>query len=260
MIEQTRQEIETRLRAACWALTTSWPRMLPSAPKTITWGTIGRTDSRPLVIPPHILDTRREALDRLTGWATVIVEERGLQPRIDTNDAPALAKLIDAHAQWVSLHDAGDLAAGELHDSARKCSAIAWPDKPEERFVGTCPTEGCRERVYAARGATNLRCRGCGAALVVPELVEALTAAVADHLGTVSEISGLLRSVHGAFVTPAMIRGYAARGKIGAHGTVVDHRGRTVPRYRIGDVVAAVEAVKDSADERREARRASEVA
>jgi hypothetical protein len=230
--------------------------MLPTAPKTITHGTIGRTDSRPLVIPVHTLDTRREALDRLTGWATVIVEERGLRPNIDTNDAPALAKLIDAHAQWLSQHPAGTDAAEELFDSARKCGRIADPDRPEEKFAGVCP--GCAVRVYTPAGATNTVCRGCGAALVVSDVTEAARALAADSLAPATAISALLRALHGHLVTPAMIRGYAKRGRIAAHGSTVDWRGRTVPTYRIGDVEAAVERASSDPEERRAARRASE--
>jgi hypothetical protein len=253
MLEPERQAIETRIKTACWTLTTSWPRMLPSAPKSTQWGTVGRTDSRPLVIPVHTLDTRRAALARLVGWATVIVKGRGLSPRIDVNDAPGLARLVDAHAQWLS-QQAGEVAADELNDSARKCSAIAWPDRPEEQFVGGC---SCGARVYAGRGAVSVQCKGCKRSLMVDQVRATTEERVADYLASAAEISSLLKETHGRAVTPSMIRGYAARGRIAQHGTTVNLRGRTVPLYRIGDVVAAVQAAAVDPEERRATRRSA---
>lgn len=80
-----------------------------------------------------------------------------------------------------------------------------------------------------------------------------------DYLASAADISEL-SEVFGQHVTAAMIRGYAHRGRIAAHGTRVDWRGREVPTYRIGDVRAALDAARRDPVEARAARKAASCA
>jgi hypothetical protein len=106
---------------------------------------------------------------------------------------------------------------------------------PATWYAGPCGVDGCGADLYVRHGARLTRCRVCGASHSATARERWLLRQVADHLGTATEIARALN----AFcpdLTPAMIRGYAHRGRIVSHGA--DDIGR--PLYRVGDVLELV--------------------
>jgi hypothetical protein len=114
----------------------------------------------------------------------------------------------------------------------------------------------CDRELYAAPGESIIACR-CGAHHDVTARRDWLREAARDHLGTPTEISALCRHMLGDLVTTAMIRGYAHRHQITAHGTTTDPRGRQAQLYVVGDVIAAAARAGATPQARRDARRAA---
>ncbi|WP_019932330.1 DUF1922 domain-containing protein [Nocardia sp. BMG111209] len=101
-------------------------------------------------------------------------------------------------------------------------------DRPAERFtLGICE---CGVALHAADEAETVDCR-CGRTHDVRARRNALLAQAQSRLGTAAELARLVTSVSEMPLTAALIRQWAARGKLAKY----EIGGRTV--YRIGDVL-----------------------
>lgn len=156
----TIEDIETRLRIACRDIAAYWDEMLPGI-KARTTGTIGRSAQVSDLIREHVLYVRTETIATLNGWARIIIEERDLPGRVNGSDAQAMARLIDAHADWLARHEAGLDAAEEIHEWSRRVYGVARPYIREDmEFLGECE---CGQRVDAPYDAQLVECPACGA-------------------------------------------------------------------------------------------------
>ncbi|NAE18038.1 hypothetical protein [Enterococcus hirae] len=224
----------------------------------------------------------------LTTWARLVAEERGIDLP-DDGGHTSVAQWLTGQVQWLRHHPAADEAYDELHSVIHtaervvdltpkrlylgRCGAAAGDraDCPCDCHVGgldaACSISGgcgldyhtaavgprCQRDLYARPEAATVKCLSCGTGHDVPQRRAAAVAYADGHLGTAAEISALCRHMLGELVTPAMIRGYVRRDRIAAKGTAVDQRGRTVPAYRIGDVVDAAREADKTPQSRRAA-------
>lgn len=136
--------------------------------------------------------------------------------------------LIRQRQALVSRPDLPD-AVDELGGAVRRArSAIDRP--PAVWYAGSC---GCGADLYARHGATLITCRACKATVTTSSQERWLMAQAADTLGTATEIARALHAFQPG-LTPAMIRGYAFRGRLASRGT--NAAGHAM--YRLGDVLA----------------------
>lgn len=148
------------------------------------------------------------------------------------------ADTLAATARWLLRQRAALLghhavveAIDELGDAIRQARRAI--DRPAATwYAGPCNIGSCTADLYARHGAVAIRCRECGGSHSAGAREDWLMKQVADQLGTATEIA---RALHGfrETLTPAMVRGYAHRGRIVGHGA--DVLGR--PLYRVGDVL-----------------------
>ena len=215
-----------RIRNALLTITRCWPHMLPTAPAATITGTIGRhaTGSRPPVAA-HVLDARSQALSRLAGWTLVVLDDRGLNARVDGHDALAMAKLLKTHADWLADHEASEDVLSELEDSARRCQAIAEPHAAL-KFAGSCDVCG-GDLMSDGRIA---RCRGCKQVVDGETQVERVRAAVRDRLMTAAELITLSPQV-GKRLHRFQFDRWVKAGKIASHATNLDGK----PMYPVSD-------------------------
>jgi len=152
----------------------------------------------------------------------------------------AMARWLARHHRALLRHLAADEAVNEMRGAVR--DARRATDRPASLwYAGPCntpipdeddqPTERvCQADLYARHLARAITCQACEAQHEAAYRMRWLLDRAADHLATATEIARLLASYG---VTAAMVRGYADRGRLAAHGA--DRLGH--PTYRIGDVV-----------------------
>lgn len=157
--------------------------------------------------------------------------------RARTVDHPAAraATFLLTQLEWIRHHPEAARFVDELSAAAatlRRC--VDSPATPA--YAGPCWEEiddgRCDFELYAAEGAASVRCGGCGTTHDLAARRRWLLAEAQDALATAATIAAGLSSLDMP-VTSSMIRNYADRGRIVAHGS--DQQGR--PMYRVGDVV-----------------------
>ncbi|MFF4417502.1 hypothetical protein ACFYY8_33675 [Streptosporangium sp. NPDC001559] len=154
--------------------------------------------------------------------------------RTPTDTLPALARWLIQQRRALLAHPAVEEAVDELADAVRQARRAI--DRPAATwYAGPCGVRDCTADLYARHGVRTIRCHTCRAAHDAAAREEWLLDQVADVLGTAAEIARALHGFHDR-LTPAMIRGYAHRGRITAKGE--NELGR--PLYRVGDVLDLV--------------------
>ncbi len=176
------------------------------------------------------------------------------------------ARWLAQHARQLRRHPAATAAAADLDtavDAAWRlldgprplayygpCGAAAVcrlcaPPPPPPGPAGTPGTTGahrptqaaeCVCHVYGPPEATHVRCRGCGTAHDAAQARAWMLDAAGDQLLTAAELATALSALLPRPVTSAMVRGWAHRGRLAAHG----HRGGW-PTYRLDDARALAE-------------------
>lgn len=183
--------------------------------------THSRSASIPLPYDPAASQAARRLHDALARWRTRL---QGSHEQAMSADADWLGAHV---AQLRQLADAA-AAFGELTRAVSSAERII-DLRPELWYAGPCPS--CGDDTYAQPGASYVHCR-CGWQADAAErrrwLLQAAEATLVH-----SELAAQALSRLGQPVTGAMIRGYAFRGRLAAHGT--DRLGR--PLYRIGDLL-----------------------
>lgn len=86
----------------------------------------GKPGSRP-PMPIGLVSIQREALDSLTGWALLVIEERDLDTRLVADTAGNLATWLLQHAEWLAGHEAGRDAADEIDGIAQHYGHVVRP-------------------------------------------------------------------------------------------------------------------------------------
>lgn len=185
----------------------------------------------------------------LVGWVRVVVEEDGADWPPDTLDEQS--RFLLRALSWLRVHPAGNEVAEEVAAAMGMARRVV-DSFPPRWYAGPCGDETggapCEGQLYARPSAVQVVCPACQTIYDVAARREWLVDAARGYLGTAREVSGLCRSLLGDFVSTAMIRGYAHRGTLAAHGETRDDRGRMVPLYQIGEVMT--EAARAASDPR----------
>lgn len=126
---------------------------------------------------------------------------------------------------------------------------VAGDDEPDLE-----PDACCLVELYAPRDVDVFVCRSCKTPHNVEKRQSWLLKRSEDQLGNAEFVGRALAGL-GSAVTPVMIRGYAARGRLAAHGK--DVKGRDL--YRVGDVSALVHQIAVETERKAVAREAKRV-
>jgi hypothetical protein len=215
-----------------------------------------RASEIPLPYRPAPAEVARDLHAELATWVRYLGEARGnadwtpvagapLGPlpaaRMPGDDTVELAWWLDRHLESVRY----DVAGGELVDCVGNAvSRARWAtDRSDSQYLGPCacsPDERGRPvELYARRGARVVRCRSCPAEFDVAARRGWLLAQAADCLLPAPEMSRALPGLAGQSLTPAMIHGYAHRGRLVPHG----RNGLGRPLFRVGDVLDVLHQV-----------------
>lgn len=200
------------------------------ARRTATGDNVGVTShsaERALPVDLAAAETARDLHSVLTTWARDLAEHNGAA--LPADDTAAVAAWLTEHTTEIRIHPAADELTDEIHDACHR----AWKavDRPAVRhFAGPC--DDCGTDLYGRGEAASLRCAECGAVYDTAERRAWLLDQARDQLVTAAEAARALPALLGHGVTPAMIRGYAHRGRLATRPGVGGQ-----PRYRVGDLV-----------------------
>ena len=196
-------------------------------------GVASKTADTPLPVNLHAADVSAHLHNTLAEWVRNLAERTG-DDALPAEDTAALAAWLRHHTSVMRTHPAaGDCAAALLDATRRGWRAVDRPAQPS--YSGPC--DDCGADLYGRPAAVELSCTDCGAVYDAAVRREWLLDQARDQLATASTIARALPMLLGQHVTPAMIRGYAHRGRLASRPGV---RGR--PRYRVGDVIDLVAA------------------
>jgi DNA-directed RNA polymerase subunit RPC12/RpoP len=113
---------------------------------------------------------------------------------------------------------------------AGQCGAVTIATQVVAAVFGC--SDRCQVELYALPGAERIRCPECGSEHLAAERRAWLLESARDVLAH-AELIGRAASALGKPITQAMIRGYAARGRIAERGTDVAGR----PVYQVGEIL-----------------------
>ena len=210
----------------------------------------GGITAKPLPYDPRATEARWVLTNTVTTWARMVGEEKNATlPTI--GGVGILAAWLASYSDVLRQLDQGE-AVGDLLAAVRSVRRLV-DIRPERVYAGPCDGNGeaCGQDLYSRPGAPRITCPACGARYDAAERRTYLLEAARDHLGTVREVVSLFAGA----VTTGQMKGWAARGKITAHGSTVV-RGRVVATYRVGDVEDAANGERFDEREQRATRRA----
>lgn len=199
-------------------------------------GVLSRSYEKPLPWDEHAAETANHLRAILVSWARLISEDRG----VDLPSAPHLATWLLGHVEWLRHQSFADDVLDEI-TTAVASARHAVDLRPELAYAGPCRAEVevedgvhacCTADLYVPTGQAAVRCKECSAEHDVASRQRWLLDAVQDQLAHAGMLSSAVSRL-GQSVTSSMIRNYAARGRIVAHG--LDLKGR--PLYRVGDLL-----------------------
>jgi hypothetical protein len=171
----------------------------------------------------------------LTTWGRHVAEERGVPGPQGSPAATEAARWFLGHLEWLRHRPEAAQAYDEITSAVGMVRLVI--DRHGSRwYAGPCyaPTAAgpCEADLYGRPGATVLRCTECGTDFDAHVRQQWLLEAARDSLAH-AELIGRAAPTLGVAITPAMIRGYAFRGRLTHHG----HDGAGRPLYRVGDVL-----------------------
>lgn len=231
------------------------------ARQTSTGERVGGTSAeKSLPYDPRASEARWVLSNTVTTWARVVEEESPGAVLPTWAKLGTVAMWLGTYVEWLRHHPAAAEAFDEIDGAVAQARRLV-DTKPERWYAGPCgglDGEACGHDLYAKPNAARITCPMCGASYDSTARREWLIEAAHDHLATAAEVSRLCMPLLGELVTTAMIRGYLHRGRIAQHGTAIDGRGRTVPLYRVGDVIAAATTARFDVREQRAAKKAGQ--
>ena len=184
----------------------------------------------PLPINLRAATTLDDVRTVLVGWTRESCEHENRWPHDDSETAMLLRL---KQTRW-QTHPAADELLDELEYTHTQVLA-AIDNPPERRYLGPCGADLGDENEclgdVIARGNREPTCADCGAQHDLGARMAWIVDVTADHLVTAADAAGAL-SAWGQRITADLIRLWAHRGRILAHGT--NRRGR--PVYRFGDI------------------------
>lgn len=174
----------------------------------------------------------------LTTWVRDLTHDQW-RPGLGHNASTAAAAHLLMLVPEIRRHPAVDELVDQIADAVRQARHAV--DRPADRqFVGPCMMENpdddgrlvtCLEDLYARHGASEVRCKVCGAEHEVAERRAWLLDQARDRLFTVREAAQMMGDVGGIRVTEDRIRGYLRRNRIAYH---------TDRLIRLGDLLTVV--------------------
>ncbi|MGC5019028.1 hypothetical protein [Micromonospora sp. DT47] len=219
----------------------------------------------PLPFDPSARNRGNDAGNTITTWARHVAEERGggpvrpgpvigplcrsgagcrhqtcalIRSRSVPHPIARAAEYLLGHLGWLRHRPEAEEAFDELGDACRTLVQVV-DAPPPLWYAGPCYTQGddqvCREELYARTDDGTVKCPACKTRHSVTERRLWLLREADDVLAHASLLAAAL-TVLDRPVTASMVRNYADRGRITAHG--VDERGR--PLYRVREVRAVV--------------------
>ena len=196
-----------------------------------------------------------EALEQLrtvlTAWVARLLEQHG--GNHPGANPTLMARWLSCRVDWIRRHPSALSALDEIDYATSEINYVM--DLHAERwYAGTCrevydhpETDDddapvwpacCLAELYVKPGSEQHACHRCKKIHDVDARRDWLLKIAEDRLFH-AELIGRALAAMGEAVTPAMIRNYADRGRIVAHG--LDRKGR--PTYRVGDVVEVVRTI-----------------
>lgn len=174
-----------------------------------------------------------------------------------------LSKWLLRHPSWMSSNDDAAGLFDDITAAVRHAKRVVYG--PADRiYLGVCSApvpvpvgddgdtviQECPHLLYGAKDRAVVVCPECGWESDAEPRRRWMLRRMEDQLLTATELSRALPSYLDQPLTASMVRGYAARGRLVAHGTadaepedgaaegvlVVAGR-RRAPRYRVGDVL-----------------------
>ena len=208
----------------------------------------GRSGHGQLAFNVNCSDVRHETNDVVLMWAKEVGE--GLMPGW-LQSVPQQCRWLAQQATLISGRDYAGQMLTELEGELDELNRAV--DRPNPKtYLGA---HECGADILAYRTDVFVKCRGCGETVDVERHIDQVMTECEGRIGSAAEISALCHTVFGGLVTASMIRGYAFRGRITQRSDGIDERGRTVPYYRVGDVLDAAGKASESTRSRRQAER-----
>lgn len=194
-------------------------------------------EESPIPFDPRASAALALLVNTLTSWADLIAWSWGAHRPLDTPSA--LARWLAYYVTWMRSWDRGPEAVERIGAAVRHAFRVV--DRPADRlYAGPCtavlqPEGGgrveCGADLYALPRETVVRCELCGATYVLEDRRQWLLGKAEDMLLPAGELARAIDGL-GVDVTPELIRKWAERGRLTAHGTTRSGR----PVYRVGDV------------------------
>lgn len=213
----TTTDYATALRAALRDISAYWGEMVdPEA--TPRRSTAGRSSEPVDPINAHVLDVRRDTLNTLNTWTSGVLQERHLTGHtLDRTNAPALARFLDTHTDYIATHPVAPHAVEQLQACARAVKAVARPTTPDDmRFLGPCPT--CDTRLHATDHQNLITCPTC-ATTTDRHTIRALAHHTAEQTHITATQATHYAKAFGLTLNASTIRSWARRGRITPTGT-----------------------------------------
>ncbi|MCU1677714.1 MAG: hypothetical protein JWM93_2472 [Frankiales bacterium] len=171
---------------------------------------------------------------------------RNRPPR--TDGIPEAAAFLLLNLEWIRHQEDAGTLMDTINALNKESESLIYGQSARE-YAGQCDGHGlkyepdqapCGSPLTASYAAPTTKCRVCGAVYDVKLRREWLLAAAEHHLAHAEALGRALAILIDVEVTPSMVRNYAARGRIVAHG--LDKDGH--PLYRVGEVIDAVIAAR----------------
>jgi hypothetical protein len=182
----------------------------------------------------------------LRGTTRLLMDAGAAHPiRMPADELTPMAWFLYAHlTQFRRLPGVYDLKE-ELGSLALRIVRVV--DRPVSKIhAGICSVpsedgEECPERLYAARGASFIRCKRCGHQHSVEARQGVMRAVLVETEMTAKELRAVLPSLMGVPLNPATFRSWKNRGRLEVKG----HTYGGDELFRVGDVTAlCIEAVE----------------
>jgi hypothetical protein len=162
-----------------------------------------------------------------------------LQKPLPRRTPQALASHLLTHMSLVTANGWVAAWTTQLQPIIRDATNAAQVDPRGQPkvFAGTCAD--CTTELYAAKGDTEARCRGCGATYEVLKWRAYAATAKNYYIGTPADLSRKLSAPqYGYEVTADQIRKWANRGKLDRANPEMDETGKLIPpAYRLGQLL-----------------------
>jgi predicted RNA-binding Zn-ribbon protein involved in translation (DUF1610 family) len=202
----------------------------------------------PLPYDPGASEILAVLADTMTFWAISIADQRGVD--YPAANPEALSWFLAGQVDWLRAQHAGAEAFDELNAAIR--AAERATDRPaERRYAGPCtamydPSNDGREQVcgtdlYAREGRDQVACPTCGTEYPLTARREWLRELAAERLLPAAELCRAIDGL-GRPVSLNTFKSWVKRDQLIPRGHIPGYLGREVAIYRVGDVIALVEA------------------